>query len=163
MIDLVVTRMLRNFAFMKECLQCKKEFQEKRESAKFCSDKCRVKWNRKNGGQQIKKWQAQSILNQINEAMDKLNQRIQNLTEPTHQIKPITDVPKQSNVVFNVQVPNKPVLSGFEAYKEEILATTWSGDLEKLMRRIKADTSIAQWQYRVLENLAKEHAKTFTN
>ena len=34
---------------MKECLHCKKEFEEKRESAKFCSTSCRVMYNRKHG------------------------------------------------------------------------------------------------------------------
>ena len=33
---------------MKECLNCNNSFESKRESAKYCSDKCRVQWNRKN-------------------------------------------------------------------------------------------------------------------
>lgn len=30
-----------------ECLNCKKEITAERESKKYCSDKCRVMWNRK--------------------------------------------------------------------------------------------------------------------
>lgn len=45
---LVVSRTLRKFAAMKACLNCEKEYQHKRESSKFCSDKCRVMYNRKN-------------------------------------------------------------------------------------------------------------------
>lgn len=33
---------------MKECLWCKKDFQEKKETAKYCSTSCRVMYNRKN-------------------------------------------------------------------------------------------------------------------
>lgn len=32
---------------MKECLHCKKEFQEKKDTAKYCSVSCRVMFNRK--------------------------------------------------------------------------------------------------------------------
>ena len=31
---------------MKECLHCKKQFQEKKDTAKYCSDSCRVMFNR---------------------------------------------------------------------------------------------------------------------
>lgn len=35
---------------MKKCLQCGSEFEPKNPKGKFCSDKCRVYWNRKKGG-----------------------------------------------------------------------------------------------------------------
>lgn len=34
--------------FMKQCLNCEKQFNEKKETAKYCSTSCRVMWNRKN-------------------------------------------------------------------------------------------------------------------
>lgn len=34
---------------MKKCKYCHKEFEPKNPKGKFCSDKCRVYWNRKNG------------------------------------------------------------------------------------------------------------------
>ena len=34
---------------MKNCLNCTEEFEEKRETAKFCSTSCRVMYNRKHG------------------------------------------------------------------------------------------------------------------
>lgn len=33
---------------MKQCLNCKNFFEEKKETAKYCSVSCRVAWNRKN-------------------------------------------------------------------------------------------------------------------
>ncbi len=33
---------------MKKCLRCQKDFEPKNPKGKFCSDKCRVYWNRVN-------------------------------------------------------------------------------------------------------------------
>ncbi len=56
----------------------------------------------------------------------------------------------------------KPVVNQFDAYKQDIDETTYSGDLEKLMKIIKAD-NLPKWQQTQLETYAKEHAKEFTN
>ncbi len=61
---------------------------------------------------------------------------------------------------FQEQYPPQKV-NQFQAYGEEIKATTYSGDLQKLMKVVKADTSIAVWQQKQLEAFAIEHAKTF--
>jgi hypothetical protein len=57
---------------MKECLYCKKEFEGKKPTRKFCSDSCRVMYNRKFGGKALKDWQAKSIYNSIIEGIEKL-------------------------------------------------------------------------------------------
>lgn len=54
---------------MKECLKCGKEFQEKKETAKFCSTSCRVMYNRKKVDK-AEKMQGKVVLNQILDAMD---------------------------------------------------------------------------------------------
>jgi hypothetical protein len=38
---------------MRACLECHKEYENKREASKFCSAKCRVKYNRKNPQQMV--------------------------------------------------------------------------------------------------------------
>jgi len=50
---------------MKECLECRTEFEPKRDFGKFCSDKCRVKWHRKNPnkGNTLDKVQVQVLYN----------------------------------------------------------------------------------------------------
>jgi hypothetical protein len=59
---------------MKECLQCKKEFDAKRDSAKYCSDNCRVKWNRKNAVKKdISPVQLQVLYNSLLEMVGKIN------------------------------------------------------------------------------------------
>jgi hypothetical protein len=61
---------------MKECLNCNKEFEPKRESGKYCSDNCRVQWNRKNPKQEkglTELQQMKVMYNTLIEKIDKLN------------------------------------------------------------------------------------------
>jgi hypothetical protein len=59
---------------MKECLECKKEFDAKREAAKFCSVNCRVKWNRKQPKKNIvTPLQMQVLYNSVLEMVGKIN------------------------------------------------------------------------------------------
>jgi hypothetical protein len=57
---------------MKECLQCKKEFEPKRPHGKFCSDKCRVQYNRLNPLQAVSKFQMQALYNEIKAAISQI-------------------------------------------------------------------------------------------
>lgn len=57
----------------------------------------------------------------------------------------------------------KPYINQFDFYKEEILQTTYSGDLQKIMGVIKNDTSIEKWQRTQLDAIANEHRIEFTN
>jgi len=57
----------------------------------------------------------------------------------------------------------KPKINQFDAYKNDILETTYSGDLEKVMKIIKADTSIPKWQQIQLQAFADTHRLEFTN
>lgn len=50
---------------MKDCLQCGEKYENKRETSKFCSDKCRVKYNRKNPKQGVTKLQMQVLYNSV--------------------------------------------------------------------------------------------------
>lgn len=61
---------------MKECLWCKKEFQEKKPTAKYCSTSCRVMFNKKHGKKnELKPFQMQVLYNQIMEAVNGINQK----------------------------------------------------------------------------------------
>lgn len=50
---------------MKICLNCQKEFEYKREAAKFCSDKCRVMYNRKNPTNGVSLVQFKVLYNEV--------------------------------------------------------------------------------------------------
>lgn len=61
---------------MKECLYCNKDFESKRDSAKYCSDKCKMQWNRKNP----KKEKGLTELQQMKVMYNTLLQKIDNLS-----------------------------------------------------------------------------------
>lgn len=51
---------------MRTCLRCQKEYEFKREASKFCSDKCRVAYNRKHPKQgAVSQMQLQVLYNAV--------------------------------------------------------------------------------------------------
>jgi hypothetical protein len=62
---------VRELSVMKQCLNCKKEFEYKRDSAKFCSDKCRAAYNRTHPQQMVSKVQLQVLYNEMLELIKK--------------------------------------------------------------------------------------------
>jgi hypothetical protein len=82
-----------------KCLFCENEFANKRETAKFCSTNCRVKWHNKHGGSksgEVKKSTLQVLVNRMMDRLDKIE-----AAEPTPTVldapkyKPIFDEPLQ--------------------------------------------------------------------
>lgn len=58
---------------MKECLWCKKEYEPKKDTSKFCSTSCRVMYNRKYGKKnQVTAIQVQVLYNAFLEAIGKI-------------------------------------------------------------------------------------------
>jgi hypothetical protein len=60
---------------MKECLNCQKDISKRRGTAKYCSDNCRVAWNRKNEKSQkgvTPKIDAQEVLGQMKAFLDSI-------------------------------------------------------------------------------------------
>jgi hypothetical protein len=57
-----------------KCLQCDNEFEHKRETAKFCSDKCKVKWHRKNPKKgAVAKFELMTLYNEFKAAIQNLS------------------------------------------------------------------------------------------
>lgn len=82
------------------CLECKNEYEAKRETSKFCSDNCRVKWNNKNGKKnkvEIKPYQMQSLYNDMKEVLS----QIKNGSPITD--KPIYQYPLEEKQCFRPQ------------------------------------------------------------
>jgi predicted nucleic acid-binding Zn ribbon protein len=69
---------------IKTCLFCQTDFEAKRDTAKFCSDNCRVKWNYKNRNKsngEIKPFQMQVLYTEIMKAVEIINGK-NNLPQP---------------------------------------------------------------------------------
>ena len=58
---------------MKKCVNCNKEYEDKRPSSKFCSDNCRVKYYKKNKGQP-KKVKGLSLEDKIDFIFNKMTE-----------------------------------------------------------------------------------------
>lgn len=56
----------------KQCLNCGHDFECKRETGKFCSDRCRAAYNRANPKGVITKKQARSIYNEILDLIERV-------------------------------------------------------------------------------------------
>ncbi len=58
----------------RKCLSCEKVFDAKRDTAKFCSVNCRVKWNYKNGKKdKVSKFDLKVVYNELLDLAQKLS------------------------------------------------------------------------------------------
>jgi hypothetical protein len=99
---------------MKECLHCKKEFQEQKQTAKYCSTSCRVMYNR-NKPKKTKVFTTESKLEVMcNAVMDMLTTiKFQQATSDSYIWKP-------TNIHDELPIfPTKPKLRRtFENYQQ---------------------------------------------
>lgn len=56
---------------MKECLNCKKEYEPKRDTSKFCSTSCRVRYHQKHGKSKIKPVHMRVLYNEVMDLIQK--------------------------------------------------------------------------------------------
>ena len=88
---------------------------------------------------------------------------LQDYTQPTHQVKPITDEKPITN--YEVKIEPKPissVMGDFEGMKKEIFACETIAQIKEVDKKIK----VALFSFRQkaeLENLAKQHSATLYN
>lgn len=100
---------------MRECLNCKREYAFKRAASKFCSDKCRVSYNRKHPRQPlVSQVQLQVLYNSLLEAVERLSN---STLPPTKTSLIAAPVPSQTNLP---QVAIKAIMSSYWAEKVEI-------------------------------------------
>lgn len=82
---------------------------------------------------------------------------IQDLNQPTNQIKAITDPLPQSNVVHNT-LPPKPLESLYNSFRLELKEAKTVKEIEKIMSRVKAEAMVPRDKM-MLESYAKELSK----
>lgn len=81
---------------MKVCLNCEKEFQEQRETAKFCSTNCRVKYHQKNNGKKTEKvtnLKLTVLYNSLLEVIEKIGKNSYAFSNPNQHANPLPKVP----------------------------------------------------------------------
>ena len=87
---------------MKNCLQCKKDFESKREAGKFCSTSCRVMWNRKNGKKGEK---GLTELQQMKVMYNSLMEKIDKISLPQMPLSEMMAPLTEKNAAFKGIIP----------------------------------------------------------
>lgn len=129
----------------------------------YCSDLCRAKyWQNKNP--KSKKTHPQELhicqsvdcmsLKAENQRLIRLNEELMAQLQDIQKAPVITLQSSPSGIV--------PIGQKIEAAKAKIRATTWSGDLQKVAKEIKAE-NLPGWAQKQIEAFMNEHRLTFTN
>ena len=131
---------------MKGCLNCKKEYDNKRDASKFCSAKCRVMYNRKNPKKTITPVQMQVLYNAVLDALashkENFPQDFQNIksvgilkengtVEPLSFDKMKAEIAAKDVLILN-QREAKKLMGRFWSEKRELSADDYPDWLERL-------------------------------
>lgn len=140
---------------MKQCLNCKTEFDYKRDTAKFCSDKCRAAWNRANPDRAVTKFQMQALYNEMIELARKMHE-----TDNIRVLPPLGSHKAAAlhNAEYSDQHTTKAVLS-YNQLQELIGGATSSMELHKAWKQVESNKELVSWQLRELGKL-KEYQRT---
>jgi hypothetical protein len=106
----------------KLCEQCGIEFKYTREAARFCSGKCRVKWNRNNPKKEVSKVQMGVLYNQILDLVSEMkNKMTDQLGIPSQRFISETTTPKENPInYFGIPEQKKKIKlkRSFENYQQ---------------------------------------------
>jgi hypothetical protein len=130
---------------MKQCLQCKKEFQSKKDTAKYCSVSCRVMWNRKNG----KKKQAEK--NAFDKILERLNSIEGNISVSATKYPTAIECQAKAAEYASVSKPSSPILKrSFENYRQLRIECDNEDEWIKLKSEILSCDHLSQKQKTLL-------------
>ena len=147
---------------MKVCLHCNKEFENKKETAKFCSVSHRVMWNRenKNKPKGVTEKQRLEVLYNL-------------ILELVGNAKSQTFQQKQADFIFSGTPTNtlmaeeplnlsKPIVPQSDSFEFRIRKCRTVEEIKKVVDEVK-DTDLPYPVRRKLTDLAKEVSKDFYN
>jgi hypothetical protein len=122
---------------MNKCLKCGKEYEAQRSTSKFCSNKCRSAFNRKNPTNGVTRVQMQVLYNSIMEAVSRINAK-------NGQPEPVVAVfvPKQA----------KAAVLDYNEAKALISSATSSVELETAWQRVQQQ-EWSSWQMKTFLGL----------
>lgn len=129
------------------CLRCDQEFESKRPTAKFCSAKCRVAYNRahpKTNGQ-VTKLQLQILYNEILALVQKNQPNTPVPLNPVKNVPIVTTMPIQQQSYVNPQVL-------MMKYVDERRELTCEEQFKDWLTRLAEDTRLTSKQKEVVKN-----------
>lgn len=124
---------------MNECQHCKREYETKSKTSKFCSTSCRVMFNRKKKkGESLKPEDVRTIYNKV--------------------VALLEAMPTPAQMAPNQQINQQPVVpqSRFAHYRVAIQCSGSLDELKETMMDVKSDSSLVWKDKQVLEQYAKE-------
>jgi hypothetical protein len=112
----------------KKCLKCGKDFEAKKDSAKFCSTSCRVMYNRKHGGSGKVKFKPVQTDVLYNLLMDKLSKvDFIPVSKPNYDAPPVRNFndeppmfPQSNKIVRTKDYFQKRIMQGFDTPDEHM-------------------------------------------
>lgn len=89
-----------------KCINCNKDYEATKPTRRYCSDSCRVMWNRKNGKKDVSEKVAMKVLiNQLIEKLDKVSFTSDSFPPTVRYVDPI---PREVQVaVYNKEHPDQ--------------------------------------------------------
>jgi hypothetical protein len=148
---------VRELYTMKQCLNCQAEFEYKRESAKFCSDKCRAAYNRAHPSQQVTKLQMQLLYNEMMELAKKMQSgpEVRLLAPNTPQQSVAlhnAEHPEQMTTIFHKPVPRVAADAIMRKYVEERRDCTCEEEFRAWFDRVDGDERLSSKQKELVKN-----------
>ena len=142
---------------MKQCLNCQKEFEYKREAAKFCSNKCRAAYNRAHPEQQVTKLQLQALYNEMIELAKRMQagpEMILITPITTQQAVTLhnTEHPEQMTTMFTKQVPKVAADAIMRKYVADRRDCTCEEEYFSWAERLEADDRLTSKQKELVKN-----------
>lgn len=127
---------------MKACLNCQKSYQSKRDTSKFCSDKCRVAYNRKHPQAGVSKFQMQVLYNNILAAVDSINAKNGQPEAFAGVLK--TDRVKGSNISADPKEPN------FKELMNGMANIHFADEKDEYAQKIRSNKTISEKERQIL-------------
>lgn len=131
---------------IKGCLECKKDYKAKRDTSKFCSDNCRVKWNQKNKQTKSKKkendlfLQMQVMMNTMIEKMGKTAEQL-TVVNPNFHTHTFKEQPKKAVLIRSAE-------AWHDLKRECVSADEWS----ELKEQIENAENLSTKQKQIIIN-----------
>lgn len=128
---------------MKQCLYCDKEFEAKRDSAKFCSTSCRVMHNRKHGKKNtVTPVQMQALFNAMMEKLGEVGKIVAVTPKEAYDRPPLKITYDEPPKFLSPQI----ALKSFEQWQREKRECETEEQWEEIKAGIKAATNLTQKQ-----------------
>lgn len=130
---------------MKACLNCQRDYENKRESSKFCSTNCRVKWNQKQPKKEraVSQVQLQVLYNSLLDLVSNAKQNPQSVSF-------------EAKNTFSAPIPvQQPVYArkpkSMASYFDEKRELTCQEDYARWLEEVETDIHLKPYQKQILK------------